>query len=311
MNKKTNVELDKIYSLPNFKIVSFKNSFIVVFINIAKWIVLNTKSQLNVFRYLVRGHSINDCLKNHKHEDVVCVLTQLEAKHIESTIPKSMVDPKLHLHITNACNLRCPHCYMYSGKSNNDELTTSEIKTLIAEFSARGGRQMSFTGGEPLLRKDLFELISYASDKSVSSTIFTNGCLWTESDIKKLSHLKIDGVQISIDGYDDKSNSVFRGLGSFAKSLNTVSLLIKNGIKVSIAVTAPFSELKSNPQGYVNFANDLIKEYKNNISIDFSHSFMPGRELPQQLFVKYQRNMANWLITLFIKYLAELKKQHL
>ncbi len=60
----------------------------------------------------------------------------------------------LHLYLTNSCNLRCPHCYMFSGSANFNELTTIEILKLLSDFKEVGGRNVSFSGGEPTMRSD-------------------------------------------------------------------------------------------------------------------------------------------------------------
>ncbi len=66
------------------------------------------------------------------------------------------------MELTNQCNLRCRHCYAGSGEKLDNELSTAEVKGLLEELSRLGSVEVEFSGGEPLLRPDLFEIIAYA-----------------------------------------------------------------------------------------------------------------------------------------------------
>src|SRR3990172_10527734 len=82
--------------------------------------------------------------------------------------------------LTKKCNLRCPHCYMEAGQAAENELTTDECLELIGEMKALGTEMLILTGGEPLLRKDIYEIARYASDQRIWVVMGTNGVLITE-----------------------------------------------------------------------------------------------------------------------------------
>jgi len=76
---------------------------------------------------------------------------------------------------TNVCNLKCSHCYQDAGEKKVQELTTKEAKKMIDEITLAGFKIMIFSGGEPLMRNDIFELVSYAASKGLRPVFGTNG----------------------------------------------------------------------------------------------------------------------------------------
>lgn len=84
------------------------------------------------------------------------------------------------------CNLRCPHCYLDAGKKAEDELTTNECFLLIDEMKALGTEMLILTGGEPLLRKDIYDIAEYASQRDIWVVMGTNGVLITDTVVQKM-----------------------------------------------------------------------------------------------------------------------------
>lgn len=145
---------------------------------------------------------------------------------------------------TCRCNLKCKHCYNYfdSRSAIKSELSTNEAKKMISEAIKLGTKSILFTGGEPLLRKDLFELINYAKEKDLLVFLATNGTLIDDNFIKKAQG-KIDKINISLDAGSSKKHDEIRGMaGSFDKSLRAIELL-KNIFAVSISFTVHFQNL--------------------------------------------------------------------
>lgn len=283
MEKEVEISIEKSYKLPKFHIVEFKEYTLAIAVESAKWIVLYNKEQREILKMLAQGYTIKEVLEkyNDYQDDVTEVLTQIEAKMIETAQVKSIFsNTKLHLHLTNRCNLRCPHCYMESGTVQKDELSTEEIKTLCANFHKYGGTDISLTGGEPTVHPDFCQIVKFVSDLGIRTSIFSNGCFWDEEKVKFISKQNIDGIQISLDGYDEASNAVVRGNGAFGKALNSIDLLIKNQVNVKVAVTAPYEVLKNHQNEYIQFSKHLLNKYGSDaIQIDYSHFFMPGRNL--------------------------------
>ncbi len=112
---------------------------------------------------------------------------------------------------TNQCNLKCKHCYQDAGSKKTDELTTEEAKKLIDEITAAGFRIMIFSGGEPLMRPDIYNLVSYASGKGLRPVFGTNGMLITEEVAKKLKACGAASMGISLDSLDEDKHNQFRG----------------------------------------------------------------------------------------------------
>ena len=93
--------------------------------------------------------------------------------------------------ITRTCNLNCIHCYSASdNKRYEGELSTDEAKHLIDQLGEFGVPSILFSGGEPLMRKDIFELIGYASGRNIRTVLSTNGTIIDSSVAKQLKELK-------------------------------------------------------------------------------------------------------------------------
>ena len=283
MQKQKELSLDKSYGLPQHVIVPYDCLKIAIFPDIANWILLKNAIQENIFHSIADDklcvQELMDAYKDN-HDDLIYVLTQIEAKQIESHQQKSIFsNKKLHLHLTNMCNLRCPHCYMKSGVPDENELTTDEVLKLIEDFkSVACGNSIDFTGGEPTVRKDFFKVVEFADSLGLEVNVYTNGVNWSEDEIRRFSKLKNRNVQISIDGYNEETNALIRGQGSFAKSIKSLGLFVKNKVRVRVAVTPVFEILKEHKTEYVNFLKGIIEKYgEDNVSINVSQEIMVGR----------------------------------
>lgn len=281
--KELELSVDKIYNLPEFQIVRYKEYYLAVAVNLARWLVLENDVQFNILNALINKASIADVLEKYEEyqDDVVLILTQIEATRIDSLNPKSVFsNTRLHLHLTNQCNLHCPHCYMESGKGYDNELSTEEIKELCRNFKSIGGTDVSLTGGEPTTRSDFFDIVEYISELGMKVSVFTNGFFWNEEKVNRFAKWNIEGVQISIDGFDESSNATVRGKGVFDRALNAVDLFVKKHIYVKIAITAPYEIMKEHQAEYISFSKGLIEKYgSDSLEVNFSFFFMPGREI--------------------------------
>ena len=140
--------------------------------------------------------------------------------------------------VTYACNLRCRHCYSTSGKPWKDELSTSEAIRAIDVLADAGVTAIAFSGGEPLLRKDFFELARHASRQGMYVAVATNGILITRDVAEKMKECGIGFVQISLDGrkvIHDK----FRGIkGIYEKVIQGILNARDAGLVTCISTTA-------------------------------------------------------------------------
>jgi 12,18-didecarboxysiroheme deacetylase len=146
--------------------------------------------------------------------------------------------PVVVWNVTQRCNLRCVHCYAHSKDMEyENELSTEEGMALIDDLANFGCPVILFSGGEPLMRKDLPELVGYARSKGIRAVISTNGTLITEDMAKKLKDIGLSYVGISLDGMKE-TNDMFRGQeGSFEKALQGLHNCQKEGIKVGLRFT--------------------------------------------------------------------------
>ncbi len=183
---------------------------------------------------------------------------QLEAKDFCNKVVSSMTEESrsLHLYTTNKCNLNCPHCYMFSGRKNEDELSTDEILKLFQDFRNSGGHNVTLSGGEPTLRADFDLLVKSAFDLGLKVRVLTNGSLLTENRIENISPY-LDSIQISIDGFSEISDSAIRGKGHFKKAMSAIDSLITKGVSTSVAITPTLQLLKEHLDEYCTFAGEL------------------------------------------------------
>jgi len=140
---------------------------------------------------------------------------------------------------TNACNLRCKHCYQSAGKPTPDELTTDECLDVIDQFHDNYVVTIAFSGGEPLLRKDFYDVARYATEREIYVSIATNGTLLTKSNLNRLADSGVGYLQISLDAADPKVHDSFRGVpGSWAKTVQGIKNAVEDGrFYTSIATT--------------------------------------------------------------------------
>jgi len=183
-----------------------------------------------------------------------------ESKKLPSHLLQFSKDkkPVVVWNVTRRCNLKCVHCYAQADDRDfPDELTTEEGKELIDDLAEFGSPVMLFSGGEPLVRKDLPVLAEYAVSKGMRAVISTNGTLITPKMAKKLKEIGLSYVGISIDGTEE-TNDEFRGVkGSFKKAMEGVHNCMEAGIKVGLRFTVNKSNFKEIPAIF-----DLLEEEK-------------------------------------------------
>lgn len=146
---------------------------------------------------------------------------------------------RVYWELTAGCNLRCIHCRRTDVlvKGSPEELTTSEARSFIDQLSEMGRPVLILSGGEPLFRKDIFEIASYAQEKKLPLGIATNGTLVNERIARRLAQSGVHYASISLDGAEARTHDEFRGPGNFEKAVRGFGELQKAGIKVQINFT--------------------------------------------------------------------------
>ena len=155
-------------------------------------------------------------------------------------VPKQASErrPIVVWNITRDCNLKCVHCYNDSGAGKTcDELSTSQAKVVLNDFVRFNVPSVLFSGGEPLMRPDLFELLEYAGRKGLRTVISTNGTLITDDVAWKIKQSGVSYVGISLDGMG-QVNDRFRGVpGAFDRAVQGIRNCQDAGLRTGLRLT--------------------------------------------------------------------------
>lgn len=219
-----------------------------------------------------------------------------ESKKLPSHLLQFSKDkkPVVVWNVTRRCNLNCVHCYAQSKDIEyQDELSTEQGKKLIDDLAEFGSPVILFSGGEPLMRKDLTELAAYATSKGIRAVISTNGTLISEEKARELKEIGLSYVGISLDGMRE-TNDKFRGVeGAFDKALQGVRNCQAAGIKVGLRFTINRHNVADIPEIF-----DLL-EKENIPRICFYHLVYSGRGSDmreEDLSLEESRETVNLLI---------------
>jgi len=160
--------------------------------------------------------------------------------HAALKAPKSALErrPVVVWNSTRACNLRCLHCYTDSDtRTHPDELTTDQAREMLRDLAQFGVPALLFSGGEPLLRRDLFDLADSARSIGLRCTLSTNGTLITEDVAQRIRQTGFTYVGISLDGIDEV-NDHFRGrVGAFRDAMQGFRNCVAVGQRVGLRMT--------------------------------------------------------------------------
>ena len=158
--------------------------------------------------------------------------------------------------LTAKCNLKCKHCVVSAGEESPEELNFDECCSLIDQFANFGVGQLILSGGEPMVRKDFFEVAEYAAGRGILIQVATNGTLIDESAAQRLA--SIDAcAQVSFDSPKAAVHDEFRQHpGSWEKTKEGIELLIRAGVPVTLAATVTTINVDDIPRLY-ELANDM------------------------------------------------------
>ncbi len=162
------------------------------------------------------------------------------AAHSALAFTKERRGPVVFWNITARCNLSCTHCYIRSGpgRQREDELTTDEATALIDDLAAAGVPLLLFSGGEPLVREDFWDLAAHARKRGLSAALSTNGTLITPDVARRLRDIGIGYAGISLDGATAATHDAFRRVpGSFNRSVQALRHCIDVGLRCGVRFT--------------------------------------------------------------------------
>ncbi|CAB4554243.1 unannotated protein [freshwater metagenome] len=142
--------------------------------------------------------------------------------------------------LTYACNLQCVHCLSSSGQRDERELSTDEAKKILDELRDLQVFYINIGGGEPMVRRDFFELLEYSVGNGIGVKFSTNGAFIDEEKAQRLAAMDYLDIQISLDGVDAATNDAVRGEGSHAMAIRAMDNLKAANFgqfKISVVVT--------------------------------------------------------------------------
>ncbi len=142
--------------------------------------------------------------------------------------------------ITYACNLQCVHCLSSSGTRDPRELSTDQAKAVLDELRDLQVFYINIGGGEPMIRKDFFEILEHAETNNIGVKFSTNGTYITAENARRLAAMNYLDIQISLDGVDAATNDAVRGKGSYATAIAAMNHLREANFgqfKISVVVT--------------------------------------------------------------------------
>jgi mycofactocin radical SAM maturase len=142
--------------------------------------------------------------------------------------------------LTYACNLACVHCLSSSGRRDPNELTTAEARRVIDELHDLQVFYVNIGGGEPMVRRDFFDVVEYAVERRVGVKFSTNGAFVDAAAATRLAAMDYLDIQLSLDGADAATNDVVRGDGSYRTVRRAMDHLAEAGFgpfKISVVVT--------------------------------------------------------------------------
>jgi radical SAM protein with 4Fe4S-binding SPASM domain len=171
----------------------------------------------------------------------------------------------LDMEITARCNHNCRHCYINlpanDKTTKEQELPIKKIKEIVDEAVSLGALWSLLTGGEPLLRKDFFDIYVYLKEKGFLVSLFTNATLITEEHINFFKKYPPRNIEVSVYGVTEQTfENVTRRLGSFAAFRRGLDLLLKSGIKTRLKAMALRSNVHELPE-ISRFCREKTKDY--------------------------------------------------
>jgi MoaA/NifB/PqqE/SkfB family radical SAM enzyme len=163
--------------------------------------------------------------------------------------------------VTYRCNLNCVHCDRYLCRGKFNEMSTEDALNAVDRLEEMGIRALVLTGGEPLLRKDIFEIAHYAGDKAMRVYLSTNGTLLNREMSEKIISSKISDIMISFDGLTAQTHDTIRGAGAFERTKKGSRALFesikKAGSNIWVKMHFVLTALNfSDASGLVTFAHD-------------------------------------------------------
>jgi len=168
---------------------------------------------------------------------------RFDAELLPATPPEDhLLGPlAVHLELIAACNLQCSHCFAGALPRRDIPLSLQELDGLFEELASLGSLRLGLTGGEPLMRQDIFEILDLATTRGLHPCLTSNGLLITEAKARELGRRELVWLNISLDGASKATNDLIRGPGVFEAVMEKLAILRRHA-----RFTLAFTIMKSN-----------------------------------------------------------------
>jgi len=289
----------------------YKN--IIYNLNGTTWEVIKAVKKYGSEIAIKKTASLFEISEKEAKEDIETVLKNLknlaiDIDNIPTTVPDEIYAPRIvHFDITPKCNSNCMYCLSSDRMSNQAELSTEKILNIIKELNNLGMWVLTVSGGEPLLRKDVFKILDHVKRMNIPIRFFTNGMLIDDLTAEKLSRYKDTMiVQVSLDSSNPKHHDTQRGVnGSFQKTVKGIKNLMKYDVTpIVAAVITPLTLddiddtvafLHDLGINYVRIGNAQLYSYKalsymDEINLDAEKAKLLGEKI-NNLSRKYESSM--------------------
>lgn len=170
----------------------------------------------------------------------------------------------LYIEVTHACNQHCKHCYL-NGSINNQiaEMSTEQIKKIITDFKLQEGRYIILTGGEPIMRSDIFEILDYIEVLEIPFNFASNSLGMTKKRLEKLASYKyLDMYFTSLLGVNTEKHNNIAEKNSYDRVLNALSFFEERKIPTYVQVTLanPYmDDIEEIAETLIQFSNCTVK----------------------------------------------------
>lgn len=247
------------FYVPDYYLIERDKLYLLIDPEMPNWIVTN-KRGVQIINNVKIGKGIKELIYDYANEfnidlvkawlEIDSFLKDLIRCEFLSSEPIKLLDytgrvnyihldklNELWIHTNNSCNLTCAHCLVDSHPDGDKGLPADAIKKVVDEGVTLGTSRFYFTGGEPFMRKDIFEFIEFiCNNKEKELIILTNGTLLKEDNIERLKGFgkKLLKFQISLDGSRPEINDPIRGNNSFARTIEGIKNLISIGFSPTI-----------------------------------------------------------------------------
>jgi len=254
----------------------------------ANWLVCDD-NEYKAFQLLQQKKSVEEVevLLGQTMPDAMDVISRLLAQILgkeflrEAKVSDKEVFRSASLGITLGCNLRCTHCLRNATLPKSNECSFKQWMKFIRAFRDFGGRRITLTGGEPMIKTECFQIIEEAKRIGFEVVLLTNGTLITEENARILGENCAE-IRVSIDGPNAETHDSIRGRGMFERAIAALRYLSAYPrCRLSIAMTPTPATFPAFKAGLRRFVDWLWKNVNPNITLRITRRVTEGRNLPR------------------------------